>query len=65
MSATGVNGWRVLVVGINYAPEHTGIAPYTTQACDHLAASGAEVLALAGVPHYPHWTVPELSLIHI
>jgi colanic acid biosynthesis glycosyl transferase WcaI len=50
---------RVLVVGINYAPEHTGIAPYTTQACDYLAAAGAEVLALAGVPHYPHWSVPE------
>lgn len=49
---------RVLVVGINYAPEHTGIAPYTTQACEHLAASGAEVLVLAGVPHYPHWSVP-------
>lgn len=48
---------RVLVVGINYAPEHTGIAPYTTQACDHLAAQGHQVLALAGVPHYPHWTV--------
>ena len=52
-------GKRVLVVGINYAPEHTGIAPYTTQASDHLAAMGAEVLALAGVPHYPHWTVSD------
>lgn len=50
---------RVLVVGINYAPEHTGIAPYTAQACDHLAGAGIEVLALAGVPHYPHWTVPD------
>lgn len=49
---------RVLVVGINYAPEHTGIAPYTTQACDHLASLGAEVLVLTGVPHYPHWSVP-------
>lgn len=48
----------MLVVGINYAPEHTGIAPYTTQACDHLAAGGAEVLVFAGVPHYPHWSVP-------
>lgn len=53
-----MKGRNVLVVGINYAPEHTGIAPYTTQACDHLAAEGGEVLVLAGVPHYPHWTVP-------
>lgn len=59
MTPVGVlDGLKVLVVGINYAPEHTGIAPYTTQACDHLAAAGAEVLTLAGVPHYPHWSVP-------
>lgn len=51
-------GARVLVVGINYAPEHTGIAPYTSQACGHLAAVGADVFVLAGVPHYPHWTLP-------
>ena len=49
---------RVLVVGINYAPEHTGIAPYTTQAAEHLARLGHDVRVLAGVPHYPHWTVP-------
>jgi colanic acid biosynthesis glycosyl transferase WcaI len=48
---------RALVVGINYAPEHTGIAPYTTQACEHLARSGVEVLGLVGVPHYPQWAV--------
>ncbi len=49
---------RVLVVGINYAPEHTGIAPYTTQACEYLLAQGAEVLVLSGIPHYPHWSAP-------
>lgn len=58
-TADDIAGRRVLVVGINYAPEHTGIAPYTTQACEHLQRSGAEVLVLAGVPHYPHWSVPE------
>lgn len=59
MHPTGpLAGRKILVVGINYAPEHTGIAPYTTQACDHLAAAGATVLAIAGVPHYPHWTMP-------
>lgn len=50
---------RVLVVGINYAPEHTGIAPYTTQACNFLAEQGNDLLVLAGVPHYPHWTTPD------
>lgn len=50
---------RVLVVGINYAPEHTGISPYTTRAAEHLVSAGADVLVLTGVPHYPHWTVPQ------
>src|SRR3954447_23139003 len=49
---------RVLVVGINYAPEHTGIAPYTTQACEFLGSLGADVRVLTGVPHYPSWSVP-------
>ncbi len=56
--ATDLAGRKVLVVGINYAPEHTGIAPYTTQACQHLLAEGAEVVVLSGVPHYPHWSIP-------
>jgi len=54
-----LTGQRILVVGINYAPEHTGIAPYTTQACEDMQRRGADVLVLAGVPHYPHWSVPE------
>ncbi|MDP3713031.1 MAG: WcaI family glycosyltransferase [Mycobacteriales bacterium] len=53
-----MRGLRILVVGINYAPEHSGIAPYTTQACEHFVAQGAEVFVLAGVPHYPHWSMP-------
>ena len=52
-----LTGQRILVVGINYAPEHTGIAPYTSQACEDLKRRGAEVLVLAGVPHYPQWSV--------
>ncbi len=53
-----LSGQRILVVGINYAPEHTGIGPYTSQACEDMQRRGAEVLVLAGVPHYPHWSVP-------
>ncbi len=51
-------GLRILVVGINYSPEHAGIAPYTTQACEYLHAKGADVVVLTGVPHYPQWTTP-------
>jgi colanic acid biosynthesis glycosyl transferase WcaI len=46
---------NVLLVGINYAPEPTGIAPYTTGMARHLAAAGARVTVLTGVPHYPQW----------
>ena len=48
---------HVLVVGINYAPEPTGIAPYTTRTAEHLATRAHDVEVLAGVPHYPNWQV--------
>ncbi|MGW1952369.1 glycosyltransferase [Streptomyces sp. NPDC001920] len=50
-------GRRVLLVSTNYAPEHAGIAPYSTLTAEHLAARGAEVDVLAGMPHYPGWRV--------
>jgi glycosyltransferase involved in cell wall biosynthesis len=51
-----------MVVGINYAPETTGIAPYTTDMCQHLAAQGMAVTALVGQPHYPYWRrMPDLD----
>jgi glycosyltransferase involved in cell wall biosynthesis len=45
------------VVGIYYAPDTTGIAPYTTDLCETLAANGASVHAVVGLPHYPQWKV--------
>jgi colanic acid biosynthesis glycosyl transferase WcaI len=48
---------HVLVVGINYSPEPTGIAPYTTGIADHLATRAASVEVLTGLPHYPGWRV--------
>ena len=47
---------RVLLIGINYAPEESGNAPYNTGFAEHLAQQGHEVHFLAGVPHYPSWT---------
>ncbi|MGY2066395.1 glycosyltransferase family 4 protein [Blastococcus sp. SYSU DS0619] len=46
---------RIVVLGLNYAPETTGIAPYTTGMARHLAACGHEVTAITGHPHYPEW----------
>jgi glycosyltransferase involved in cell wall biosynthesis len=48
---------RVLIIGINYFPEHAGIAPYTTGLAEHLAAVGHDVTVLTGMPHYPEWRV--------
>ena len=46
---------RVLIVGINYSPEPTGIGPFTAGLAEHLAARGDEVTVLTGLPSYPGW----------
>src|SRR6266511_2817986 len=48
---------RILMIGISYAPEETGIAPYTTGLAEHLARRGHRVTVLTGVPSYPQWLV--------
>jgi colanic acid biosynthesis glycosyl transferase WcaI len=47
---------RVLVIGINYAPEQTGSAPYTAGLAE-MIADFADVEVMAGAPHYPSWRV--------
>ncbi|MCD2187717.1 glycosyltransferase [Actinomycetospora soli] len=47
----------VLILGLNYAPEPTGIAPYTTGMARFLAEAGHDVHVVTGLPHYPHWEV--------
>lgn len=54
-SSLRLSAARVRITGINYAPENTGIAPYTTQMAEHLAALGARVDVVTGMPHYPAW----------
>ncbi|MDT7743451.1 MAG: colanic acid biosynthesis glycosyl transferase WcaI [Actinomycetota bacterium] len=46
----------ILVLGINYAPEVTGVARYTTGVTRRLAAEGHRVQVLTGFPHYPAWS---------
>jgi colanic acid biosynthesis glycosyl transferase WcaI len=52
-------GQHALLVGINYAPEPTGIAPYTTGMAEHLARHAGSVTVLTGMPHYPNWTIDD------
>jgi glycosyltransferase involved in cell wall biosynthesis len=48
---------RILLIGINYVPEETGIAPYTAGLAEHLADRGHSVVAVTGLPSYPQWRV--------
>lgn len=50
-------GVNVCVVGLNYAPEPTGSAPYTAGLAEMLTEHGADVEAIVGVPHYPTWRI--------
>lgn len=50
---------RVLIIGLNYAPEKTGIAPYTTSLAEGLSKIGHSVSVLTGYPHYPEWRLHE------
>lgn len=46
---------RVVVWGINYAPEPTGIGPFNTDMARYLAERGHEVIAVPAFRYYPEW----------
>lgn len=48
-----------ILVSLNYAPEPTGNAPYSTKLAEGLRSRGTEIQVLTGYPHYPEWTVRE------
>lgn len=48
---------RILVLGINYVPEKTSVAPFTTGLCEHLAMLGHRVTVVTAFPYYPEWRV--------
>jgi colanic acid biosynthesis glycosyl transferase WcaI len=50
---------RISILGINYAPEPTGNAPYTTSLAEGLVAAGHTVHVVTGYPHYPEWRLKE------
>ena len=49
---------KILVIGLNYAPEPVGIGPYTTAFAEWLAARGHTLEAVVGEPYYPQWQRP-------
>src|SRR5262245_6049826 len=46
---------RIAIVGINYAPELTGIGVYSTGMAEYLAAQGVEVDVYTAFAYYPQW----------
>ena len=48
---------RLLIYGINYAPELTGVGKYTAEMAETLAALGHEVRVVTAYPYYPAWKV--------
>ncbi len=48
---------RILIHGMNHAPEFTGVGRYTGEIVAHLAAQGHEVCVVTAPPHYPEWRV--------
>jgi len=48
---------KILVYGINYAPELTGTGKYTAEMAEWLAARGHQVSVVTAPPYYPQWRV--------
>jgi colanic acid biosynthesis glycosyl transferase WcaI len=48
---------RILISGLNYAPELTGIGRYTGDMAAWLQARGHDVQVVTSYPYYPEWRV--------
>ena len=46
---------RVLIYGMNHAPEIVGVGRYTADIVNELARRGYMVSVITAPPHYPHW----------
>lgn len=49
---------RLLIIGINFAPELTGIGKYTGEMAAWFAARGHDVSVITTRPYYPEWKKP-------
>ena len=48
---------RLLIYGLNYAPERTGVGKYTAEMAEWLRGRGHEVRVVTAPPYYPAWKV--------
>lgn len=50
---------RILIHGINFSPELTGIGKYSGEMAEWLAGRGHEVRVVTAPPYYPQWRIAE------
>jgi colanic acid biosynthesis glycosyl transferase WcaI len=48
---------RIVIYGLNFPPELTGIGKYTGELVEQLVADGHEVSVVTALPYYPDWKV--------
>ncbi|RYF49209.1 MAG: colanic acid biosynthesis glycosyltransferase WcaI, partial [Comamonadaceae bacterium] len=48
---------KILIYGINFAPELTGIGKYSAEMADWLRQQGHDVRVVTAPPYYPQWAV--------
>jgi colanic acid biosynthesis glycosyl transferase WcaI len=53
---------KILIYGLNFSPELTGIGKYTGEMAEWLAKQGHEIRVITAPPYYPAWEIsPEYS----
>ncbi|WNB76159.1 glycosyltransferase WbuB [Methylomonas koyamae] len=50
---------KILLYGLNYSPELTGIGKYSGEMCEWLVEKGHQVRVVCAPPYYPEWRVGE------
>lgn len=48
---------RILIYGLNYAPELTGVGKYTGEMASWLASRGHDIRVVTAPPYYPDWRI--------
>ena len=48
---------KILIYGLNYAPELTGTGKYTAEMAESLVRNGHEVRVICAPPYYPQWQI--------
>ena len=50
---------KILIYGLNYAPELTGVGRYTGRLASWLAQRGYQVRCVTALPYYPKWRIDD------